>query len=93
LNGRYHAADSAAERIAIAVLAAERKYSVEFPNGVTAGQVFLADYLRPFIERELVAARIEELHHMTNNEIRPRERELVNALAAATRECEQRVNS
>lgn len=92
MNGRYHVAETPEDRIAIAVIAAERKYRLEFPQGVTPGQVFYADFLRPFIERELLAAKLAELHKISAVQIRERERELANALAVISAECQERIN-
>ena len=92
MNGRYHVAETPQDRLAIAVIAAARKYEKEFPNGVAPGQVFYADFLRPFIERELLAARMDELHKLSAQQIRHRERELAESLAAATSECQARIN-
>jgi hypothetical protein len=90
VNGRYSMAETPEDRIAVAIAAAERKYRQEFPHGVTPGQTFLAGFLRPFIERELLAARVDELHRMTS--AKTRERELVEALHAATAECQERIS-
>lgn len=91
MNGRYHVATSPEDRIAIAVVAAIRCYEGEHPDGVSPGQVYLADFLKPFIERELVEARLDEMHRQ-GKERALRERELVLAFQGLTKSCSERVS-
>ncbi len=76
--------------MAIAVVAAIHSYFKQHPQGVAPGQGFLADFLKPFIEREINEARLNELHRPAKV-IAPRERELVDELEALRRECSARI--
>jgi len=72
--------------MAIATVAAIHSYFVQHPQGVAPGQGFLADYLKPFIDRELLEARLDELHKRVGT-IGQREREIAETLGAAIRRC------
>lgn len=76
--------------MAIAVIAAIHKYFLKYPNGVAPGQVFLAEFLKPFIESELNTARIDELHRRTKV-VTLRERELIDASHKLSRICAERI--
>lgn len=60
MNGRYEHASSPEERMAIAVVAAIHSYFIENPQGVAPGQGFIQRFLKPFIDREIIDARISE---------------------------------
>jgi hypothetical protein len=90
VNGRYGHAETPQDRIAIAVIAATNQYVAENPQGIAPGQVFLAEFLQPFIERELSTARLDELHSRVSA-IAPRERELVEKLHGLTKVCAERI--
>lgn len=75
--------------MAIAVVAALHSYFVQHRKGVAPGQGFLAEYLKPFLERELLEARLDELHKLSH--FGKRERELVEGLHGKLRECEERI--
>jgi hypothetical protein len=89
VNGRYTLAATPEERMAIATVAAVHSYFQQHPQGVAPGQGFLADYLTPFIERELLEARLDELHKLSR--FGKRERELLDSLHGAMRECSERI--
>lgn len=76
--------------MAIAVVAAIHSYFKQHPQGVAPGQGFLADFLKPFIDREINEARLSELHRPAKV-VAPRERELLNELEALRRECKARI--
>lgn len=90
MNGRYVYAETSHDRIAIAVVSAINRYFAEHPDGIAPGQVFLAEFLKPFIDRETDAARLEELHRRSG-EIAPRELELVERLQELTQVCAERI--
>lgn len=97
MNGRYRLAETPEERIAIAVVAALHRYFLEHPQGVAPGQHFLADFLKPFLERETVAARLDELmRRSTVRELerrvsgQARELELGKRILELVMDCEQR---
>jgi hypothetical protein len=75
--------------MAIAVVGALHSYFVQHPQGVSPGQGVLADYLKPFVERELLEARLEELHLLSR--FGKRERELLDWLHRTMRECSERI--
>lgn len=77
--------------MAIATVAAINAYFVQHPKGVAPGQGFLADFLKPFVERELLEARLDELHKRVGK-IGQREREVVEELGAVTRRCAELVS-
>lgn len=77
--------------MAIATVAAMHSYFVQHPQGVAPGQGFLADYLKPFIERELLEARLDELHKRVGK-IGQREREVAEELGAIMRRCQELVS-
>jgi len=87
VNGRYLLADSPKERIAIAVVAALHSYFKQHPKGVAPGQHFLADFLEPFIEREMVGRALEELHR----DHAGRELELVKKVQELIELCAKRI--
>ena len=89
MNGRYGLAATPEERMAIATVGAVHSYVQQHPQGVAPGQGFLADYLKPFIERELLEARLDELHKLCR--FGKRERELLDSLHRAMRECSDRI--
>ena len=76
--------------MAIATVAAIHSYFRQHPQGVAPGQGFLADYLKPFLERELLEARLDELHKLLH--FGKRERELLDSLHRKLRECSERVH-
>lgn len=90
MNGRYGLADTPEERIAIAVVSALHAYFQQHPQGVAPGQGFLADFLRPFIQREIKEGFLMELHDH-NKRIAVREREIVQELLGLRQECDTRV--
>jgi hypothetical protein len=77
--------------MAIATVAAINAYFVQHPQGVAPGQGFLADYLKPFIDRELLEARLDELHKRVGK-IGQREREVVEELRVVISRCSQLVS-
>ena len=89
VNGRYGLAVTAEERMAIAVVAALHCYFVQHPKGVAPGQGFLAEYLKPFLERELLEARLDELHRLSD--VGKREREILDSLHRKLRESSDRI--
>lgn len=86
MNGRYALATTPEERMAIATVAAINHYFVQHPQGVAPGQGFLAEYLKPFVDRELLEARLDELHKRVGK-IGQREREVTEELGAVIRHC------
>lgn len=90
MNGRYSHAVSPEERIGIAVVAALHAYFMKHPKGVAPGQGFLADFLKPFIERELLQRELSVLHEGVIA-MAPRERKTMEELSLAIKECEFRV--
>lgn len=77
--------------MAIATVAAINAYFVQHPQGVAPGQGFLVDYLKPFIERELLEARLDELHKRVGK-IGQREREVAESLSAVMHRCAELVD-
>ena len=90
MNGRYALAETPEERMAIATVAAIHSYFQQHPQGVAPGQGFLADYLKPFIERELLETRLDE-HRLARFGKSGRQRELLEALHRTMRECSERI--
>jgi hypothetical protein len=76
--------------MAIATVAAINAYFAQHPQGVAPGQGFLADYLKPFVARELLEARLDELHKRVGK-IGHREREVAEELGAVMRRCAELV--
>jgi hypothetical protein len=93
VNGRYSHAETAKDRIAIAVLAGTDEYFRQFPDGVTPGATFLADWLEPFLELEELNVRMDELHRIQVEKIRARERELVERRAMLVRKCQEKITA
>lgn len=93
MNGRYALAETPHDRLAIAVIAANLAYFREYPSGVAPGQVFLSEYLKPFIERELLEARVDELHERLEKTIAPRELELVTDLMVLRHKCINKISN
>lgn len=98
MNGRYRLADTPEERIAIAVVSALHRYFVEHPQGVAPGQHFLSEFLKPFLERETTAARLDELmrksaSHAIERRLsgQARELELGKRILELIMECDKRV--
>jgi uncharacterized FlgJ-related protein len=52
--------------MAIAAVPALHSYSVQHSKGVAPGQWFFAEYLKPFLERELLEARLDELYKLSH---------------------------
>jgi hypothetical protein len=77
--------------MAIATVAAINSYFAQHPHGVAPGQGFLADYLKPFIDRELLEARLDELHKRVGK-IGQREREVAEELGALMHRCSELVS-
>lgn len=92
MNGRYGIATTREERIAVAVLAAQNAYRKEFPNGVTAGVVFLSSYLKPFIDRECLQAQLDELHRPARI-LAPRELDLTKQLQEMIHTCQKKIDT
>jgi hypothetical protein len=86
VNGRYGLASTPEERVAIATVAAIRSYFGQNPEGVMPGYGFLKEYLKPFLDRELLEARLDELHKRVGA-IAKREREIAESLAASIQRC------
>ena len=76
--------------MAIAVVSALHSYDVQHPKGLTPSHTFFAEYLKPFLERELLEARLDELHKLLH--FGKRERELLDSLHRKLRECSERVH-
>ena len=76
--------------MAIATVAAIHAYFAKHPQGVAPGQGFLAEYLKPFLDRELLEARRDELHKRVGK-IGQREREVAEELGAVIRRCSELV--
>jgi hypothetical protein len=89
VDGCYALAATAEERMAIAVVRALHSHALQRQEGVTPSQQFLAEYLKPFLERELLEARLDELH--TCSQFRKRERELLDSRHCKLRECVERI--
>jgi hypothetical protein len=75
--------------MAIAVVAAIHSYFVQYPKGIAPGHGFLAEYLKPFLERELLEARLDELHKLSD--FGKREREILDSLHRKLRESSDRI--
>ncbi len=92
INGaRWAHAESPEDRIAIAVIAGTAEYFRKHPEGVAPGAVFLAEWLKPFLELESLDVRMDELHRIQTDKIRGRERELVENRQALTRTCQEKM--
>ena len=89
-TGRYGLASTPEERLAIAAVEAIRRYEKENPQWVNPGYGFFAHYLKPFLDREILEARLDEIHKR-NSVLSGRERELLDALMATRHKCETRI--
>lgn len=87
MNGSYSLADSPSERMAVAVVSANVAYFEKHKEGISPGYGFYAEFLKPFIEREIVQARLDQLH----SDKRDEETRLVMLLKDLTQVCEQKV--
>ena len=92
MNGRYTLAETSADRIAIAVMAGTNEYFRQHPHGVTPGMTFMAEWLSPFIELELMDARMEELHRIQVLKLKEREKELSERRAELVQKCQKKVS-
>ena len=91
MNGRYSLASTPEERLAIVMVAAIGAYFTQHPQGVMPGQGFIKDYIKPFLERELMEARLNELHRPAFV-LAPRELEIANQLSALVHLCNELMN-
>lgn len=92
MNGRYHLAESPEERLSIAVVAAIHRYFVDHPSGVAPGQHFLMDFLKPFVDRELSQARLDEAKRSHSTNV-TREVELNETIRALSAQCDKKVGA
>lgn len=93
MNGRYAHAETPEARIAIAAIAANNAYFKQFPDGVAPGQVFLEEFLKPFVQREIFEARLFEMHAGAER-IAPKEKqvEFIKTLIRLRDECTQKMH-
>ncbi len=73
------------------MIAGTAEYFRQHPDGVAPGAVFLAEWLKPFLELESTDVRMDELHRIQTDKIRVRERELVEKRQALARACQEKM--
>jgi hypothetical protein len=87
VNYQYIIAETPEERVAIAVVAAIHAYFKQHPAGVTPSRHFFAEFLKPFIEREMETRALDELHR----DHAGRELELLSKVKELTSVCSKRI--
>lgn len=92
MNARFSRAKTPEERIAIAVVEANKEFYRRHRKGKKPNLRFYIDFLEPFIEREVRQAGLDELHLQIHGPTRIRERELVDSLQHWIRLCEEKIS-
>jgi len=81
-------AQTAHKRMAIAARAGCELYLRENPGGVSPGEVFLEEYLKPFIDCELAVRTLDDLHKETQK----KELELISEVTRLKQICVERMH-
>jgi len=91
MNGNYIYADSPEERIAVAIVSCNEDERIRNPKGVLPGYDTYKEWIKPFIEREIIHALLQKIHGGIKG-IVENEAELAARLVVVNKEVQTRLN-
>jgi len=91
MNGSYIYADSPEERIAIAIVSCNEDERIRNPKGVLPGYDTYKEWMKPFIEREIIHALLQKIHEGTKRNVIS-EAELAARLVMVNKSVQERLH-
>jgi len=82
-------AQTVGKRFAIAMRACYEQYFRVHPDGSSPGEVFIEEYMKPFIDCELEQRSLDDVHRDSQR----RELELISELTRLRQLCVERINN